>query len=428
MSIEVTYKNCPDCNHRYPSYAGYKDWCDACGWNIAPDKQNRTETGYAPIYNTIVEKFSKQYSTSLFHTVCSATDIRPRRTIFSFLSSLVGVSALVLWISMIALSVWLLLMYPNLFAIAGALLCGLIAWYLRPEVAPMPKRTLQRTTVPTLFNVIEGICTELNAPMPDYVVLSTEFNASMGYAGIKRKRVLTLGYPLLLTLSAAECVALIAHEIAHDVNGDPARGFWQHFGTVMFEKWFVLTYPFEIMSSDDVGLYTKLISIPFNLLSWCVSQLFLGCSYMLSWLMWRESQRCEYYADLLAYTVAGNKNALSMFDKLAYYPYFAAAQQAAVLAPKGGKGMFERYADMIRELPSREIERIHRVNMLDSARIDSSHPPTPYRIAFIESRGILSGRYSLTDHKFQTLLNELRNYQPEVEELLIDEYRAAIHW
>ncbi|MBL7997267.1 MAG: hypothetical protein JNL32_01395 [Candidatus Kapabacteria bacterium] len=45
---------------------------------------------------------------------------RPRRTIFSFLSSLVGMGALVLWLLVIALGIWLLLMYPNLFALAGA--------------------------------------------------------------------------------------------------------------------------------------------------------------------------------------------------------------------------------------------------------------------------------------------------------------------
>ena len=33
-----------------------------------------------------------------------------------------------------------------------------------------------------------------------------------------------LGLPLVSVLEPQERVALIAHEIAHDVNGDPARG------------------------------------------------------------------------------------------------------------------------------------------------------------------------------------------------------------
>ena len=46
-----------------------------------------------------------------------------------------------------------------------------------------------------------------------------------GLYGVKGKRILTLGMPLIAASNGQELVALIGHEMAHSVNGDATRSY-----------------------------------------------------------------------------------------------------------------------------------------------------------------------------------------------------------
>ncbi|MBX7154779.1 MAG: M48 family metallopeptidase [Candidatus Kapaibacterium sp.] len=329
------------------------------------------------------------------------------------------------WLFLLYADIFLILQYLNIFAIIGSVICTMLLVTLRPRISKPPQKYMSKSDAPILFSIIEDICSELSASTIDYVILNHEHNASMGYRGIAQKRVLTLGYPLLLVLDSQETVELISHELAHNINRDPMRGYIQWYAASSLERWYYITYPDEIITTN-AGIYALIFSVPMNLLMWCISQMFLGLTNLLYWLMWRDSQRAEYYADYLAMTMSGNACCETFFRKLMYNSELQLAAQRAVLA-KRYDAVFEYFIEAVNNIPETEIKRIQCVNMLYESRVDSSHPPTPYRIGFAKSKGIIPPKYHLKDYKHQQLLEELKKFEKEISLKLADEFRNSVY-
>jgi Zn-dependent protease with chaperone function len=81
-----------------------------------------------------------------------------------------------------------------------------------------------------LFERIDVIRVRVQAPFPDGVVLTREFNASVAEAPRfgpfgRPLRYLELGIPLLSALTAAQVDAVLAHEFAHFSAGHTGHGF-----------------------------------------------------------------------------------------------------------------------------------------------------------------------------------------------------------
>ena len=417
-----TTKLCPNCGHAYPSYEGFTDWCNLCEWNLNPQHNEDVSDS---IYEKIVKKIGDRYSKQLYEQIKTIQDVKPKlgwQTIFTFI---VAIFVFTVWIVFIVIDIWLFFQYPNFFAIIGSVLCTMIVVTFRPLFTMPPDKYINQNDAPILFSIVNDLRERLGASPIDYIVLNHEFNASMGYSGIQRKRVLTLGYPLLFVFDPQETVELISHELAHDVNRDPMRGYIQWYAASALERWYSITYPMEIITTD-AGIYAIIFSVPFNLAMWGISQIFLGIANLLYWMMWRESQRAEYYADYLAMTMSGNQSSVTLFQKLTYGNFLHLAGQHAVLR-RNQDSVFSLFQEYVSNLPNHEIERIHRVNMLYESRVDSSHPPTPYRISFAQSRGNLSPEYILTIDKHKQMLEELSKFQSEIEQKLMDDFRAMIY-
>lgn len=420
--MDFTNKACPNCGHIYPSYEGYTDWCDACNWNLKPQKRI---VFFDSIYEKIVKKIGDRYSQQLYEQIQTIDDVQPKIHWLTIVTFIVAAIVFLLWLGLIAADIWLFYHYPNFFAILGSILCTMMIWTFRPQFNTPPEKYLKESDAPVLFSIIDDLRERLGASQIDYIVIDHSFNASMGYIGIQRKRILTLGYPLLTVLDAQETIELISHELAHDVNRDPIRGYMQWYAASTLEKWYSITNPLEIITTD-AGIYAMILSVPFNMVMWGVARVFLGVAYLLYMMMWRDSQRAEYYADYLAVTMSGNKSSESSFQKMAYANILYLAVQRAVLQRKGDS-VFNLFQEAILNLPDREIERIHRVNYLRESRIDSSHPPTPYRIGFVRSRGYIAPGYILQEDRHKQLILELSKFRSEIEGLLIDDYKAAIY-
>lgn len=92
-------------------------------------------------------------------------------------------------------------------------------------------QTLEREDFSELFNRIDEIRSELDAPAVDKVILNGEFNAAIvevplfGVFGWRRN-YLMLGLPLLKILSAREVDAVIAHEFGHLSENHGKLGAW----------------------------------------------------------------------------------------------------------------------------------------------------------------------------------------------------------
>ena len=58
-------------------------------------------------------------------------------------------------------------------------------------------------------------------------------------------------------------------------------------------------------------------------------------------------------------------------------------------------------------LPARELERVRRASYLDASRLDTTHPPTLQRIAFLKTRPISECKVSLLDTEERKIAHEL---------------------
>ncbi len=103
----------------------------------------------------------------------------------------------------------------------------MVVWVLRPRIPQFTAFSdiVTRAEFPTLFRIIDDITTILHGGEIDTVLIDEEFNAGFGRYGLQWKRLLELGLPLLTILEPQERIAILSHELAHGVNGDPARGF-----------------------------------------------------------------------------------------------------------------------------------------------------------------------------------------------------------
>lgn len=70
---------------------------------------------------------------------------------------------------------------------------------------------------PRLISAVERTAAEMNVPMPDEVLVTADYEASMSTT--RGRRILRLGLPLLASLDERELVGVVTHEFAH-ARGD----------------------------------------------------------------------------------------------------------------------------------------------------------------------------------------------------------------
>ena len=123
------------------------------------------------------------------------------------------------------------------------------------------------------------------------IYIEPEINAAFGHHGWRQTRYLMLGSPLWLSLDDGGKTALVAHELAHQVNGDFTRGYWIGTAINSLLIWLgFLRQPY--LQDGDASVLTHyvllVLSVPVHLLFLALVQL-----------SWNTSQRAEYLADYL---------------------------------------------------------------------------------------------------------------------------------
>ena len=91
-------------------------------------------------------------------------------------------------------------------------------------------------------------------------------------------------------------------------------------------------------------------------------------------------------------------------------------------------GLLDRAAAHLVAVPERERERRRRVARLETARLNSTHPPTGSRIALVESRGSRDARVVVTESASAVIDQELAGRRLAVEERLVDDYRDSLYY
>lgn len=402
---------CPNCTTELPADDRFPVWCHACEWNLVPPRpkpdgsaKERRKAARNRAREERREQVARRRAERLYHALERGDGPGADRN-WLIAAALAGVVHLVT-VAVVLGSLWLVVTGTLPMRLVGCL--GLlIGFLLRPRFGRI--RTddsfLTRAQAPQLYALADRVATAVGGRPVDRIRVTGSFNASFGRFGLRRRGVLEIGLPLWAVLSAPERVALLGHELGHDVNGDHRRGLWLHSAVAAVREWHLLTLDDETPSEDGlVNLVQALLLVPRLLLQVLTERLL----FLLDRLTSRSGQGAEYRADLLAATVASPAAARGMLAALLLEPTAEAAvvrirSRSRLRTSRPGRDGGEAVAELWTELAGlaggltpRERERRLRLGAHEFAAVDSTHPPTHLRIALldrpVEPRPVAFGR------------------------------------
>lgn len=400
---------CPECGNATPAVEGFKRWCDQCNWNVEPYSHD-DDNFFARQYARIGKRSGARILSKL--VAAPVESLRPRLTMSKAMAYCLAV--LVHASSLITFGLGLYLVvgfYPAIPAIAfGLALCGL-SWLLLPVLGKVPEDVTPQPEVPTLYAFVNDVASNLGGPPIRHIVIDETYNAAYGTVGWKREAVLWIGLPLWVALTPQERVAVLGHEIAHGVNGDSTRSTIVGSAVNTLDTWV------QLLRADQdafARIGTWLLSIPVSALQ-----------VALAHLLWRDSQKAEFLADYLGATISGTPAAMNVLVKLSLTEHFHDFLTRHIYSTsQAGQDLFQQFRKRIIDLPEREMERMRRAASLEGARLDSTHPPTAQRIAFLLAHKISEPRVVADQAIMASIDQELQLLEERLGGRLIDRYAA----
>ncbi len=310
----------------------------------------------------------------------------------------------------------------------GAPLVGL-GWLGRPRWSKLPTGCQQAGDFPALNRLMRRIAEALRLEPPRFVIIDSAFNASIGRFGWTGTSLLTLGLPLTAALEPQELVALLGHELGHLAAGDPQR-HWLIGSTVnILASWHDALHP-GILWVDRPTFFEQLYTFLANLLLLGLATLVRPPLWVLSLLLWRESQRAEYRADQIAAGLAGRRAMASLFRKLGRAGQVEDVVQARALSSRqrpGARDLITRIHELdwrVSNGPPTDAEAGHVVDR--DLQADASHPPRSYRLDLLFTHSSDAATLTLSQGEFEAIRSELQTRAADVEARLIDGYLSRI--
>ncbi len=167
----------------------------------------------------------------------------------------------------------------------GGLWQAIAAAFRLPTASELPGYRLERTQAPRLYEWLDDLADQVNAPKVDLVLLYSNCNCFAAELRDGRKgfrRVVAIGIPILETLEREELRSVMAHELAHLGRGD-SRSQWI-FRTV--SSWMDIARRIEGVSSAGwLGAFAR----------WYVPRFYLRAQVVV--------RHAEYQSDLRAASV-----------------------------------------------------------------------------------------------------------------------------
>jgi heat shock protein HtpX len=422
MDATARLDPCPDCGVGVPVHPIHPSWCASCGWGLQRPPSRGAER--AGRWARLAARAARRLDEESVARQVAVEDLRPRLGAARAAATVVAVGVLLVWLALGAGAVLLLARGAgNPFAYVLALVLGLLFAAMRPRVGKVPRDgVLTVEHAPALHALVADVAALLGAQTVDVIVMDTSFNAAWGVYGLRRRRVLWLGLPLLVTLDDEELVALIAHELGHEVNGDALRN--RTVGAAMSALEALVgaltphpdegRYAFGGLAEVTTALMHVLLA-PFVALRWTM---FL--------LLMRESQRAEYLADHLAARVAGTEAEIRTDERLLLGPYLdSIVQRRALDGSDDGQGLLAELRAAARAVPPHELERRRRIADLEDVDLLATHPPTGRRIAVLRRRPPLAPALVLDDARRAALAAELAAFARAGDREIVDHWRAG---
>ena len=218
----------------------------------------------------------------------------------------------------------------------------------------------------------------------------------------------------------------MSHELAHYANGDTNRSLIIGSALTSLNSWYKLLHPDAFQFGNKrIGYFGRRGSGGVNLLGLLLAPIAYGGIFALAHLMWRNSQRAEYLADALAAKNSSTPAVLSMLDKIQLKYAFDLTLQR-FLAKHKDRVLFEEFQTYLAQMPPRELERVRRAAYLNQTRLDTTHPPTFYRLEFLRLRPVKTARNILAPSQNEALEQEIVLAQKFVQEKLIEKHIPRI--
>lgn len=411
---------CPSCGKDILTYKNEPQWCQHCEWNLFNDSPH-SKTLYSKIYYKIGRKLSKNLLSEIQKDISS----RPRNSFAKYVAFSIATVIHFSAIFLVATAVLCITTLPIVVGGALALFLFLVSWNLRPNLGKWPKKdVLDRNKYPTLYTLTDKISDELKTKRFSGIVLVQDFNAyysEIGFPMFKRK-LLTIGVPLIYVLDKDEFVALLSHETSHGANGDISRGSYIAAALANLAGWYFMLKPQSDYEGHIQGAgIAVFIGNLFGTLASFVPWFFY---YILAHLLLRQNQESEYFADGLAAEVAGSSHLKSMLLKLrAANPFYHLVEKAA----QSKSNVFELISsEGLPAQSSHEFERLRRIEEKVGLSLDATHPPLEYRIKYLETLPQFIPTVKITQDDFNKINIEIHEETKIINQKLVDDYLITV--
>jgi Zn-dependent protease with chaperone function len=422
--IELRDYACPRCGEKARLDSRFIQWCTSCGHNAdpKPPELSKREQRQAE------QEFER--SRGLYDSLRTARNLRPTSGVGIAVTLLSGV------VHLISLAV---LVLPILFVVEthGAVwsyvllgFCLLAFLVVRPRLPQRyldPRKNVERTAAPKFYELLDRCAAELGCRVPAQVRFSVDFNASTGRSGLRQRSFLILGVPMWTVLSGQQRIALLGHELAHQINGDTTHGLWAASARRSLRAWTKLLDPrqsrLERISNKRViwgsggrggtgGLGALLAPVLMAVVFLPFFVITIGCQVLLTRLDLYCGQRAEYLADECGARLAGSEAASGLMSVLSLSEPARNFVVAAKNKPKAQRaaaadGLWTRMKEYFDSIPETERQRRTVVDRVRNLRTDRSHPANHLRSALIQARPQLSGILKLSEDEWAAIDAEL---------------------
>jgi Zn-dependent protease with chaperone function len=250
------------------------------------------------------------------------------------------------------------------------------------------------------------VAAEVGARPAELLVISKDYNASYGRVGVRRTPLVTVGLPLWDALDGRQRIAVLAHEFAHDVNGDSRHG---------------LVVGSALRSLETLHSALRPGGRPTR------GVMLKAAQRALLRLVLRAGQRAEYLADELAGNVAGPSAAAEALDVLSTTSVTHLAQMQRFALAGQRDDFWDDRRRAFAGIPESERERRRRLGARERWRVDSTHPPSSLRIAALRGRADAAPRVLLGPGEEERIQEELAADYPRVAQELLDDVRSSLY-
>lgn len=425
MRIEAATGRCPECAGTLVTEGAATPWCGECEWNLGTfDPPGHSRTGW-----TWLDRMSHRIAFRGNRRQFDMFVTRPPRVrgwsparVALLVASAVLLAAT---ITLAWLGVQLLTAYLSPVTILPGLLLVCLAVLLRPRIGRLgdDNDVLSQDDSPALWHLVGQVADVLGAPRPHLLVVDERFNAAAGVYGIRRRRVLSIGLPLLAVLNPQERVALLAHELGHFVNGDPAQGLLTQPALRTFGE---LALVLRADRWHGVTATERVAMMLFRPVLRLASGLALACHIGLLWLGMRDHQRAEYAADAAAARVAGTQATASMLDDLVLAESIAAGVRTTEIRARTLQGShagvdgWQQAAAGVRAEKTVRMPVLRQHSIRAGADLFSSHPPAGMRAGMVRAWPSLPATVVLSGDKSAAIDAELRRRYDRAGRTLAD--------